>query len=100
MRWRENPLQAAQREFEEETGLHLKVQGLIGCSSNTSNKLTRMSTLTVIYSAEVVGGEMKRSIEGQPRWLDRSELLKRLYTQQRGVLDHFLLYREEHSQPS
>lgn len=97
MRWRENPLQTAQREFEEETGLRLKVNGLVGCSSNTSNKLTQMSTLSVIYQAEVISGEMKHSIEGQPCWLEGSELPKRLYAQQRGILEHFLQYREEHA---
>ena len=94
MRWRENPLQTALRECEEETGLRLKVKGLIGCSSNTSENFTRMSSLTVIYEAEVIGGELKRSIEGQPRWIDESELRMRVYKKQRGILDHFLRYRE------
>src|SRR5579859_1864048 len=95
MRWRESPLQTAQREFEEETGLQLKVNRLIGCSSNSSVNVMGMSTLSVIYQAEVVGGEMKRSIEGQPCWLDRPELLKRLHKQQKGILDHFLQHCEE-----
>jgi len=94
MRWRENPLQTALRECEEETGLRLKVNGLIGCSSNSSENFTRMSSLTVIYQAEVIGGELKRSIEGQPRWIDESELRMRVYKKQRGILDHFLRYRE------
>ena len=98
MRWRESPLQTAQREFEEETGLQLKVNGLIGCSSHLSDNLTRMSTLTVIYQAEVIGGEMKHSIEGRPCWLDISELPKRLFVQQRGILDHYLQYREQGEQ--
>ena len=94
MRWRENPLQTALRECEEETGLHLEVNRLIGCSSNISENLTRMSSLTVIYEAEVIGGELKRSIEGQPRWIDESELRMRVYKKQKGILDHFLNYRE------
>ena len=94
MRWRENPLQTALRECEEETGLRLKVNGLLGCSSNTSENFTRMSTLSVIYEAEVIGGELKRSIEGQPRWIGESELRMRIYNKQRGILDHFLRYRE------
>jgi len=94
MRWRENPLQTALRECEEETGLRLKVNRLIGCSSNSSENFTRMSSLTVIYEAEVIGGKLKRSIEGQPRWIDESELRMRVYKKQKGILDHFLNYRE------
>ena len=94
MRWRENPLQTALRECEEETGLRLKVNGLIGCSSNSSENFTRMSSLTVIYQAEVIGGELKRSIEGQPRWIDESELRMRVYKKQKGILYHFLNYRK------
>lgn len=95
MRWRENPVQTALRECEEETGLHLKVNGLIGCSSNTSENFTRMSSLTVIYEAEVIDGELKRSIEGKPCWVDESELRKRIYQKQKGILDRFLSYREQ-----
>ena len=95
MRWRENPLQTALRECEEETGLRLKVKGLIGCSSNIGENFTRMSSLTIIYEAKVAGGELKRSIEGQPCWIDEAELRKRVFAKQRGVLDHFLHYREQ-----
>ncbi len=55
MRWRENPVQSALRECEEETGLSVKVNGLIGCSSNIGENFTRMSSLTIIYEAEVAG---------------------------------------------
>src|SRR5438874_6462158 len=65
MRWSEHPVQTAQRECMEETGLKLEVKELIGCSSTTSSRFTRMSTLTVIYYAEVVAGKLKKSIEGQ-----------------------------------
>ena len=95
MRWRESPVQTALRECEEETGLHLKVNGLVGCSSSISENFTRMSSLTVIYEGEVIGGELRRSIEGQPCWIDEAELRTRIYKKQRGVLDHFLHYREQ-----
>jgi hypothetical protein len=54
-----------------------------------------MSSLTVIYKAEVIGGELKRSIEGQPRWIDESVLRMRVYKKQKGILDHFLQNREQ-----
>lgn len=95
MRWREHPVQTAQRECMEETGLKLKVKELIGCSSTTSSGFTRMSTLTVIYYAEVVAGELKNSIEGQVGWHDEAELLEGLQVHQRGILVHFLQYYEQ-----
>lgn len=94
IRWRENPVQTALRECEEETGLRLRVNGLLGCASNISENFTRMSSLSIIYEAEVIGGELKCSIEGRPCWVDESELRKRIYTKQRSILDHFLRYRE------
>ena len=98
MRWRESPVQTIQRECEEETGMHLQVKGLIGCSSTVSENFSRMSTLTVIYQADVVGGELKSSIEGRPSWQDGAELLHRLQQQQKGILEHFLRYREQREQ--
>src|SRR5437763_7842290 len=98
MRWRESPVQTIQRECEEETGLHLQVKGLIGCSSTVSENFSRMSTLTVIYQADVVGGELKSSIEGRPSWQDGTELLHLLQQQQKGSLEHFLRYREQREQ--
>lgn len=95
MRWREHPIQTAERECVEETGLKLHVMGLIGCSSNITDGFSRMSTLTVIYHAEVTGGEMKSSIEGKPSWQSVEELQKNLQYRQAGILDHYLRYREK-----
>ena len=95
MRWREHPLQTAERECIEETGLRPRVTGLVGCSSNITDSFSRMSTLTVIYHAEVIDGEMKSSIEGHPRWLDVDELQKRLQHKQTGILEHYLRYRDQ-----
>lgn len=95
MRWGEHPVQTALRECMEETGLELKVNEMIGCSSTTSDSFTRMSTLTVIYYAEVVAGELKNSIEGRASWRDEVELLEGLQMQQKGILEHFLQYYEQ-----
>jgi ADP-ribose pyrophosphatase YjhB (NUDIX family) len=94
MRWREHPIQTAQRECEEETGLRLKVNNLIGCSSTISDNGARMSTLTVIYQAEVVGGELRNSIEGRPCWQEKTNLQKQIHPLQKGTLEHFFQYRE------
>jgi ADP-ribose pyrophosphatase YjhB (NUDIX family) len=95
MRWREHPVQTALRECEEETGLRLKVNNLVGYSSTISNKIDRMSTLTVIYQAEVAGGELRSSIEGRPCWKDKTHLQKQIHPLQKGTLEHFLQYREQ-----
>ena len=95
MRWKENPVQTALRECIEETGLELKVNDLIGYSSNVSNRITRMSTLTIIFYAEVVSGELKASIEGPATWCDEAELLVKIHPLQRGVFNRYLRYREQ-----
>lgn len=95
MRWREHSTQAALRECLEETGLHLKIHTLIGCSSSRSDHITRMSTLTVIYLAEVTGGELRTSIEGRACWLSETDMLRLLHPQQVGVFEYFMRYREQ-----
>ncbi len=98
MRWKEHPTQTALRECEEETGLRLKIHTLIGCSSNKSDHVTRMSTLTVVYLAEAVGGELKNSIEGRACWLPEADMMGLLHPQQAAIFEHFLHYREQHEQ--
>lgn len=95
MRWKESPVQTALREGMEETGLKLKVNDLVGYSSNASDHITRMSTLTIIYYAEVVSGELNKSIEGRASWYDEAGLLEKIHPLQRGIFDRFLLYREQ-----
>ena len=92
MRWREHPTQTALRESKEETGLQLRVNRFIGCSSKASDHFMLMSTLTVIYQAEVVSGELKSSIEGQPCWRDRTQLPYLLQQRQRELFEEFLQY--------
>ncbi len=95
MRWRENPEQTAAREGSEETGLQLEVSEFIGFSSTVSERFTRMSTLTLIFQARVVGGELKSSIEGKARWRTRGELPFLLDPQHKGVFEHFLHSRRD-----
>jgi 8-oxo-dGTP diphosphatase len=98
MRWREHPVQSAKRECLEETGLRITIQGLIGCSANPSNRLTKMSSLTVIYRASVIDGELLRStIEGQACWIDSTELPSCLHHLQSGIYDHYLRYQEQNA---
>jgi 8-oxo-dGTP diphosphatase len=98
MRWKEHPTQTALREGMEETGLTLRVIELIGCCSNNSEHLTKMSTLSVIYHAEFVGGELRNSIEGRASWQDEADLLENMIPQQKGIFEHFLRYRDQAGQ--
>lgn len=97
MRWREHPEQTAQREFQEETGLQVRLQhSIIGWHSNVSTHFDRISSLTLVYCGEVTGGEMRGSVEGQPCWLDESELRGMLESRYGGILDEYLEHRKQH----
>jgi ADP-ribose pyrophosphatase YjhB (NUDIX family) len=94
IRWQEHSLETARRECNEETGIQLRVNGLIGCISYPSGRSLRMSSLTMIYYAEMIGGELRGSIEGKPSWQSVEELRKRLQRQQKGILNNYLSYKE------
>jgi 8-oxo-dGTP diphosphatase len=96
MRWREHPTQTAQREFQEETGLQVQLQHIIGCYSNVSTRFDRMSTLILVYCGEVTGGEMRGSVEGQPCWKDGSDLRSMLDFRYASLLDDYLEHRKQH----
>lgn len=100
MRWHEHPEQAAQRECREETGLHIRILGLVGYYPAISNRLDRMSTLNLVYATEVIGGELRASIEGRPHWFSESELRNRLAVRYHSLLDDYLRYRKEHRDSS
>ena len=95
MRWREHPEKTGLRECKEETGLQVQITGLIGCSSNVSNDIRGMSTLSVIFHATVVGGTLRGSIEGNPTWMDEAELHDKLFKQQTNILERYLARQHE-----
>jgi ADP-ribose pyrophosphatase YjhB (NUDIX family) len=68
IRWREEPQQTAQRECREETGLQVRLLDLVGCFATPTTSWTHMSTLTVVYSAEIAGGSLRQGVEGRPGW--------------------------------
>jgi 8-oxo-dGTP diphosphatase len=92
MRWMEDPLEAARRESEEETGLQVRVQDLIGCFSCPSDHYLRMSTLTLVYSAQIVGGRLHQVVEGRPVWCTEAEALQRLEARYRRFLEGYVCY--------
>ncbi len=95
MRWREHPKRTAQREFKEETGLQVELRHIVGCYSYASTRFDRMSTLTLVYCGVVSGGEIRGSIEGQPCWIDGSELSSVIDFRYATMLDDYLEHRKQ-----
>jgi 8-oxo-dGTP diphosphatase len=100
MRWREHPKQTAQRELKEETGLQVDLYHLVGCYPNASKGFDSLSTLMLAYCGEVTGGEMRGSVEGQPCWIDESELRSMLDVRYINMLDDYREHRKQHAEPS
>lgn len=92
MRWREDPAEAAVRECFEETGFQIRILDLVECVSCPADSRLRMSTLTLIYSAEIVGGRMRRALEGQPGWFTEAEARQSLEARYRRFFEGYLRY--------
>lgn len=92
MRWREDPLETAQRECEEETGLRVSIQDMIGCFSCPSDSFKRMSTLTLVYSAHPIGGQLRQGVEGRPIWSSETETLRSLELRSRRFFESYLRF--------
>lgn len=92
MRWREYPMQTAEREFQEETGLRVRLLEPLGTYSTISTRISRMSTLTVAFPGEILGGELRGSIEGKPLWVEEAELREDLATHYINILQDYLAF--------
>jgi ADP-ribose pyrophosphatase YjhB (NUDIX family) len=99
MRWRENPMETAIRECREETGLQVRILDLIGCFPNPTNSWHRMSTLTMVYSAEISGGRMRQALEGRPGWFLEAEASRRLDPLYQPLFVDSLRYYEQRTLP-
>jgi ADP-ribose pyrophosphatase YjhB (NUDIX family) len=96
IRWREHPTQTALREFKEETGLRIKLHHVVACYSNTSKDFGSMSTLLLVFCAEVNGGDMRGSVEGHPCWIKESDLLEMVDFRYKYMLNDYREYRKQH----
>ncbi len=95
MNWNEVPQQAAEREGHEETGLIVHADALIGYYPLISQDWKVMSTISFVFHARVVGGELCNNIEGRPCWLSEQELRARMQGHSLTVLDDYLRHREQ-----
>ena len=96
MRWREHPTQTALREFKEETGLQVTLHHVVACYSNTSKDFGSMSTLILVFCAEVNGGDMRGSVEGHPCWIEESDLLEMVDFRYEYMLNDYREHRKQH----
>lgn len=94
MRWSEDPREAGQRECEEETGMQVRVLEMLGCLSYPAKSRWHVSTLTLIYRAEVTGGHLRGSVEGHPIWISEAEAKRRLTSHYRPFFEN-----HAHDQP-
>ncbi len=95
MRWHERSEDAAQREGKEETGLDLSIGHSIACYTSPSMGFSSMSTVTVVHTAEIVGGELRSSIEGRPYWVDEVTLRSYLEGHYSIMLDDYQQHRQQ-----
>lgn len=74
----EMPEEAAFREVKEETGLEVNIIGKV------EEKLRGVSRETIFY-AEIMGGELKPSWEGKPKWIPLEKVGKKAWRYGRDV---------------
>jgi ADP-ribose pyrophosphatase YjhB (NUDIX family) len=100
MNWREMPKEAAEREGREETGLLLRADDLIGHYMLITHDWSAMSSISFVFHAQIVGGELQKNIEGRPHWLPEQELRARMQGHNQTILDDYLRYRARRQQPA
>lgn len=99
MRWHEDPVETALRECKEETGLIVRLLDQVGCFSRPARSWHRMSTLTVLYSAEISGGRLRQALEGRPDWFLEAEARQLLDQHYQPLFEEYLRYCQQHTSP-
>ncbi|HLI71073.1 MAG TPA: NUDIX hydrolase [Ktedonobacteraceae bacterium] len=100
MRWRETPQEAGRRECEEETGMQVRMLYMVDCISSPGKSFADMSTLTMVYSAEVVGGTLRPALEGRPGWFTEAEARRRLRPRYRPFFESYLRSTHQQATPA
>ncbi len=75
----ETPEETLQREFIEETGLHVHRANLVTVSADTRRRSNgdRIHTVRIIYTVELLGGELTHEVDGtsdRAMWFEREAL--------------------------
>ncbi len=92
VRWREYPAQAAIRECEEETGLHVKLGDVVSLRTEVSKRFDSINALTITYQATIISGNLRGSIEGQPCWKSETALRGKLALYSMHILEDYSRY--------
>ena len=100
MRWSEFPEQTVIREGKEETGLQLRPTRIIGYYPKPTKCIDSMSVIHIAYQAEVIGGELRKSIEGQPSWVNEEDLPAKLSPYYLTILQDYFRHREQQDKSS
>ncbi len=86
---------AVVREAEEETGLKVKIKEILGVYSEKSRD-PRFHALTIAFIAEHIGGKLKGSFEGEPKWYDLDKInFKDLGFDHAKILKDYLEWRKK-----
>jgi 8-oxo-dGTP diphosphatase len=80
----EAPEQAMAREVLEETGYRVQVGELLLALPDATS---RIKSVNIVYACTVDGGELLRSHEGQPCWMDPARCPERLLAVSRLTLE-------------
>src|SRR5579862_7404432 len=76
LRWRETPLAALAREVFEETGYQVQTGSLVGVFAGEAWS-GEPGIVRVVYEAEIVGGDLRSSAEGEALWMPLHDMLDR-----------------------
>lgn len=95
MRWRETPEETLRREGKEETGLEVRLLRMVGFYPFASTRLNQMSTLNLVYEAELIQGTLKESIEGRPQWALLEDFQDKMLPFYQRVIQDYHLQKEE-----
>jgi len=83
----ENPIDGAIREVKEETGLEIKINGLLGIYIGRSIHDPNLTVNKIVFRASLIGGELKIPKDEllDIKWFEPSEALAMKDTQLRKI---------------
>ena len=80
--------------------MQVRMLDMIDCISLPGKSFADMSTLTIVYSAEVVGGSLREALEGHPGWFTETEARQRLRPRYQILFESYLRGRFLTHKPS
>lgn len=81
----EDMREAAEREAREETGFDVEIGDLLDVRVNDSN-----GSIMFFFEGKVIGGEKSGSWEGQPEFIDKHEIEKKVWRLEHSHVHEYL----------